>query len=71
MSVGSAFIMAGAIVVVLALFVGIVIFANRRPYFKHPKPPQEPVTGGVHLGDPRSFAPRRDEYVEPPADQRG
>jgi hypothetical protein len=70
-SVGSAFIMAGAIVVVLALFVVIVILANRRPYFKRPKPAREPVTGGVHRGDPRSVSPRRDEYVEPPADQHG
>jgi hypothetical protein len=68
-SVGSAFIMAGAIVVCLALFVGIVMFANRRPYFEHPKPTRKqgtrPVTGGVHEGDPRSVSPRRDEPAEP------
>lgn len=69
MSVGSAFIMAAAIVVALALFIGIVLFAGRRPYFKHPKRTPKhgdrPVTGGVHEGDPRSVAPRRDETVRP------
>ncbi len=69
-SVGLAFIMAGAIVVALALFMGIVVLANRRPFFKHPKPSRmqenRPVTGGVHEGGPRSGAPRRDAPVEPP-----
>lgn len=69
---GSAFIMAAAILVALAIFMGIVLFAGRPPYFKHPRPPRTtPVSGGVHQGDPRSVTPRHDEYLEPPRDQRG
>lgn len=70
MSVSLAFVMAGAIVVSLALFILIVVLAARRPYFKRPKATQKqgehPVTGGVHEGDPRSGAPRRDAPVRPP-----
>ena len=66
-SVGSSFIIAIVIVIALAIFIGVVVIADRRPFFKHPKPPQNPtgVTGGIHEGDPRSVAPRRDEPVEP------
>lgn len=67
-SVGSSFIIAIVIVIALAIFIGIVVIANRRPYFKHPKPPHNNptgVTGGIHEGDPRSVMPRRDEVVEP------
>jgi len=66
-SVGSSFIIAIVIVIALAIFIGVVVIADRRPYFKHPKPLKNPagVTGGIHEGDPRSVAPRRDEPVEP------
>ena len=67
-SVGSSFIIAIVIVIALAIFMGIVVIADRRPYFKHPKPPHNNptgVTGGIHEGDPRSVMPRRDEVVEP------
>jgi hypothetical protein len=73
-SVGSSFLIALVIVVVLALFVGIVLFASRRPYFKRQKPTRmqgsRPVTGGVHKGDPRSMSPHRDEVVDPPGRDR-
>ena len=66
-SVGSSFIIALVIVIVLGIFIGVVVVADRRPFFKHPKEPDNPtgVTGGIHEGDPRSVAPRRDETVEP------
>lgn len=66
-SVGSSFIIALVIIIALAIFIGVVVIAGRRPFFKHPKPPENPtgVTGGIHEGDPRSVAPRRDELVEP------
>lgn len=66
-SIGSSFIIALVIVIALAMFIGIVVLADRRPYFKHPKPPQSQtgLRGGVHQGDPRSVSPRRDEPVEP------
>lgn len=66
-SVGSSFIIALVIIVALAIFIAVVVIADRRPHFKNPKPPENPtgVTGGIHEGDPRSVAPRRDEPVEP------
>jgi hypothetical protein len=66
-SVGASFLIALIAIVALALFIGIVIWANRRPYFKHPKPEPGPtgVSGGIHQGDPRSMSPPRDELVEP------
>ena len=49
LSVGSAFIMAVVIVLALAAFLAIVLFAGRRPYFKkRPGRPRTPVSGGVH-----------------------
>jgi hypothetical protein len=67
--------MAVVIVVALAIFIAIVLFAGRRPYFKKQKPTRkqgdQPVTGGVHEGDPRSVTPKHDEYLEPPQDKRG
>ena len=39
-SVGSSFIIAIVIVIALAIFIGSVVIADRRPYFKHPKPPK-------------------------------
>ena len=67
LSVGSAFIMAVVIVLALAAFLAIVLFAGRRPYFKkRPGRPRTPVSGGVHEGDPRSVTPRHEEYLEPP-----
>lgn len=71
-SVGSSFIIAAVIIVVLVIFIGIVLWANRRPYFKHPKRlrTRTGVRGGVHEGDPRSVSPPRDEVVEP-SDPRG
>lgn len=69
MSVGSAFLMALMIVVALAAFIFIVMWAGRQPYFKNRKPrkrPHQKVVGGIHQGDPRSVAPHRDEVVPPP-----
>jgi hypothetical protein len=69
-TVADSFIMAGAILVVLAAFIGIPVWMNRRPYAKNPKPldTQTGLYGGVHEGDPRSVAPHRDEVVEPPSE---
>ena len=66
-SVGSSFIIALVVVIALAMFIGIVVLADRRPYFRRPRPPRNPtgVRGGIHQGDPRSVAPRRDEPAEP------
>jgi hypothetical protein len=66
-SIGSSFIIALVIVIALAMFIGIVVLADRRPHFRRPRPPQSPtgVRGGIHQGDPRSVAPRRHEPVEP------
>ena len=71
MSVGSAFIMALVIIIGLAAFIFIPMWAGRRPFFKQAKPrkPHQKVTGGVHQGDPRSVAPHRDEAVPPPQDE--
>ncbi|HEY1919803.1 MAG TPA: hypothetical protein VGH27_29885 [Streptosporangiaceae bacterium] len=68
MSVGMAFLMALGIVVCLAAFIFIVMWANRHPNVKNRKPrkPHQKVTGGIHQGDPRSVAPHRDEVVPPP-----
>jgi hypothetical protein len=58
-SVGNSFIIAIVAVVCVGAFVGITLIASRRPYFKHPKPDSGPtgVSGGRHLGDPRSVSP--------------
>jgi hypothetical protein len=58
-SVGDSFIIAIVAIVCVAAFVGITLIAGRRPYFKHPKPDSGPtgVSGGRHLGDPRSMSP--------------
>jgi hypothetical protein len=72
LSVGASFLIALVAVVCVGAFIGIVMWASRRPYFKHRTPTQNPtgVTGGIHVGDARSMAPHRDEVVEPaePAD---
>jgi hypothetical protein len=74
LSVGSSFLIALVIVVVLSLFIGIVLWAGRQPYFRRQKPTRmqrdQPVTGGVHQGDPRSMSPHRDEVVDPPDHER-
>lgn len=69
LSVASSFILGAVIVVALAAFILVVVYAARRPYFRHPRKPSTRVSGGVHQGDPRSVAPRRDEVVEPPSEK--
>ncbi|HEX4063626.1 MAG TPA: hypothetical protein VHY58_21635 [Streptosporangiaceae bacterium] len=67
-SVGASFLIALVVVVCLGLFIGIVMWASKRPYFKHWVKPRQTgtgVIGGIHQGDPRSVAPHRDEVVEP------
>jgi hypothetical protein len=67
-SVGMSFLIALVAVVCVGLFVGIVMWAGRRPYFKNRVRSRKTgtgVIGGIHQGDPRSVAPRRDEVVEP------
>jgi hypothetical protein len=58
-SVGDSFIIALAAVVCVAAFISITLIAAKRPYFKHPKPENSPtgVSGGIHVGDPRSVSP--------------
>lgn len=67
-SVADSFILAVVIIVVLAAFIAIPVWMSRRPHAKNPKQvkTQTGVYGGVHMGDPRSVAPHRDEVVEPP-----
>lgn len=67
-SVGESFLIAVLAVVCLGAFIGIVMWAGRRPYFKNWKRPRQTgtgLTGGIHEGDPRSVAPNREEVVEP------
>jgi hypothetical protein len=49
----------------LAIMLGLVLLASRRPYFRNSHPDSLPgkVRGGVHLGDPRSQGPPEDEEV--------
>ena len=61
----STVVMVVVIAASLVAFLLAVFIAAKRPWFRHPKPPPDPVTGGVHQGDPRSVAPHRDEPVEP------
>jgi hypothetical protein len=66
-SVGSSFLIALVIVVCLGVCIGIVMWASRRPSFRHHVRPRQTGTGiigGIHQGDPRSVSPRRDEVVE-------
>ena len=69
-SVGNSFIIAIVAVVCVAAFIGITLIAARRPYFKHPKPENTPtgVSGGIHVGDPRSVSPHGS--VPAPDDER-
>lgn len=50
----------------LAVWLGMVLLAARRPYFAHPHPVGMPhkVQGGVHLGDPRSQGPPEGEPAD-------
>jgi hypothetical protein len=52
----------------LAVMLGLLLWAARRPYFKHPHPDPMPgkVRGGVHLGDPRSQGPPENELAATP-----
>ena len=59
-------------VLALAFWLGLVLLAARRPYFRHPHPDSMPgkVRGGMHLGDPRSLGPpegERADAAQPPA----
>jgi hypothetical protein len=51
----------------LAIFLGSVVLAARRPRWRHPQGEQlrGAVQGGMHVGAGRSVAPRRDEPVTP------
>ena len=53
-------------VLALAFWLGLVLLAARRPYFKHPHPDAMPgkVKGGMHLGDPRSLGPPEGERAD-------
>jgi hypothetical protein len=63
--------MALVIIVCLAAFIFIVMWAGQQPYVKNRKQrkPHQKVTGGTFQGDPRSVAPPRDEVVPPPRDE--
>jgi hypothetical protein len=51
----------------LAIFIGSVVLAARRPRWRHAHGDQlrGAVQGGMHVGAGRSVAPRRDEPVTP------
>ena len=53
-------------VLALAFWLGLVLLAARRPYFRHPHPDAMPrkVRGGMHLGDPRSLGPPEGERAD-------
>lgn len=57
----------------LAFWLGLVLLAARRPYFKHPHPDAMPgkVRGGMHLGDPRSLGPPEGERADAGAPAAG
>ncbi len=57
----------------LAFWLGLVMLAARRPYFKHPHPDAMPgkVRGGMHLGDPRSLGPPEGERADAGAPATG
>jgi hypothetical protein len=57
-----------AAVLALSVWLGMVLLAARRPYFRHPHPESIPgkVRGGMHLGDPRSLAPPEWERADLP-----
>lgn len=66
-SIGTSFLIALVVVVCLGLCIGIVLWASKRPYFKHRVRPRQTgtgVIGGIHEGDPRSVAPNREEVIE-------
>ena len=50
----------------VAVWLGLVLMAARRPYFVHPHPVSMPhkVQGGVHRGDPRSQGPPEGERAD-------
>jgi hypothetical protein len=64
---------AGIIAIVVVIVAGLgawlalIVFAAKRPPFEHPKiiQRQGDVRGGIHEGDPRSVAPRRDAPANP------
>ncbi|MGH3170120.1 MAG: hypothetical protein ACRDN0_30080 [Trebonia sp.] len=63
-------IMCAVIVVSLAIWLAMVAFADRTPYFRHPDIQRRRggrVMGGVHTGDGRSVMPPRNE----PASETG
>ena len=55
-----------AAVLGVVVWLGLVLLAARRPYFKHPHPDAMPgkVRGGMHLGDPRSLGPPEGERAD-------
>lgn len=65
-------IMCVVIVASLAIWLGGVALAARKPYHEHPHIRQRRgrrVLGGTHLGQGRSVAPHRDEPVTPEREQ--
>jgi hypothetical protein len=58
-------IMCAAIVVALVAGVGVVLLADRNPFYRHrgQEPRRGRVQGGTHVGGGRSVAPRRDAPV--------
>jgi len=78
LSIGTGFLIALIAIVCLAAFIGIVMWAQHRPYFKRSAQLNNEAggKGGTHAGDPRSVAPDREEVInqatdtEPPATGR-
>ena len=67
MSATALWIMCAVIVVSLAFWLAMVGLAQRRPYFRNPRPERRRgrVQGGTHIGGGRSVAPHRDTPVTP------
>lgn len=67
MSGTALWIMCAVIVVSLAVWVTLVVRADRSPFYRHPhrEVRRGRVQGGTHTGGGRSVAPRRDAQVVP------
>lgn len=65
LSIGSSFIVAIVAVVCVAAFIGVVLWAQRRPYFKRASRQKNAtgVKGGTQMGDPHNVAPSREEVI--------
>jgi hypothetical protein len=66
-SLGGMLIIVAVVVAGLVIWLGLVFWAGKRPYFKHSTPDERPgdVRGGRFVGEGRSVMPRRDAPPDP------